>query len=90
MPLIIKTSENEAGWESSGYKVLSGEFTEASYHHKQLFIHCGNDYYAFDIDGYSVGNADEEGSPEYTLKKNADSDFKMSFPDYKSFDWYDH
>ena len=88
--LIIKTSENEAGWESSGYKVISGEFSEAAYHHKQLFIHCGNDYYAFDIEGYSVGNTDEEGSPEYSLKKYADSDFKKSFPDYKSFDWYDH
>ncbi|MEE0872527.1 MAG: hypothetical protein UIH27_03525 [Ruminococcus sp.] len=89
--LIIKTSEDQDGWETNGYKVLSGEFSEAAWNNSKLFVHCGSDYYMFDIKGYTVGDVDKEkGTPKYTLEKYSDRDFEKQFPDYKAYEWYDH
>ena len=91
--LKLRTSSEGESWGSDSIVVLSGTFEKVGWYDDNLFILMDKKYYSLDIDEYEVPPLDEDGEtqyPEYELKEYSESQFKILYPDYESFDWYGH
>lgn len=93
--LRVKTYD-ESNWQFTGYDVLSGDFKEVAWYNYLLFIHMEYCYYSFDISKYQAGvyttnsNNSTDRIPKYDLKMYTNDEFVDSYPDYKSFEWYNN
>ncbi len=86
-------TENGDNWWSSTKEILSGTFEKVGWYDNNLFILMDKKYYSLDINGYEVPPLNEDGEtqyPECELKEYSESQFKILYPDYESFDWYGH
>ena len=91
--LSVRTNADEEYWYYDSIKILSGTFEKVGWYDDNLFILMDKKYYSLDIDEYEVPPLDEDGEtqyPEYELKEYSESQFKILYPDYESFDWYGH
>lgn len=94
--LKLKVTDKE-DWKSTAYCALEGEFTEAAWNDNKIFIHTDdNVYHVFDVKNYQVGKftsnslGDKTKTPVYSLVNYTEIELSRKYPDYKTFEWYDH
>lgn len=76
-------------WVHSAVTVLSGKFEDIGWHDFTLIISMDDLYYTFDINSYSISEANESTNmQEDFIQEWSKEEFALAYPDYETYDWW--